>query len=174
MITKPEWTPARVCILGWSRSQRQYFRFEQEPESTSRSVQELIKIFKGPNFCNYACCCQTDWKSLRRVFWPVSSYITKVWQWLGVPSISPLMMVSKLCPMQNRPAVCKWQYSAGIPDPCRNYENVGLMMWAIPQDTWQKIMVSKTDYREVTVCRNDLYTVGVVTGFDDNVRSNVQ
>jgi len=34
-------------------------------------------------------------------------------------------------------------------------------------------MVNKTDYREVTVCRNDLYTVGLVTGFDD-VRSNVQ
>jgi len=35
-------------------------------------------------------------------------------------------------------------------------------------------MVNKTDYREVTVCRNDLYTVGLVTGFDDDVRSNVQ
>jgi len=41
------------------------------------------------------------------------------------------------------------------------------------QDTCQKIMVSKTDYREVTVCRNDLHTVGLVTGFDDDV-SNVQ
>jgi len=46
-------------------------------------------------------------------------------------------------------------------------------MWVITQDTWQKTMVNKTDYREVTVCRNDLYTVGLVTGFDD-VRSNVQ
>jgi len=36
---------------------------------------------------------------LRRIFWPVSSYITKVWHWVGVPSISPLMMVSKLWPM---------------------------------------------------------------------------
>jgi len=25
-------------------------------------------------------------------------------------------------------------------------------------------MVNKTDYREVTVCRNDLYTVGLVSG----------
>jgi len=32
-------------------------------------------------------------------------------------------------------------------------------------------MVNKTDYREVTVCRNVLYTVGLVTGFDDDVRS---
>jgi len=59
MITEPEWTPAGVCILGWSRSQ--YFRFEQEPESTLRSVQEPIKIFRRPNFCNDACCCQTEW-----------------------------------------------------------------------------------------------------------------
>jgi len=31
-------------------------------------------------------------------------------------------------------------------------------------------MVNKTDYREVTVCRNDLFTVpvGLVTGFDDD------
>jgi len=37
-------------------------------------------------------------------------------------------------------------------------------------------MVNKTYYREVTltVCRNDLYTVGLVTGFEDDVRSNVQ
>jgi len=35
-------------------------------------------------------------------------------------------------------------------------------------------MVNKTDYREVTVCRNDLYTAGLVTGFDDDVKSNVQ
>jgi len=32
------------------------------------------------------------------------------------------------------------------------------MMWAITQDTWQKTMVNKTYYREVTVCRNDLYS----------------
>ena len=57
----PEWTPARVCILGWSRSWSEYLRFEpeQEPESTLRSVQEPIKRFKGPNFCNDACC-QTE------------------------------------------------------------------------------------------------------------------
>jgi len=55
----PEWTPAGVCILGWSRSRSQYFRFE--PVSTLRSMQESIKIFKGPNFCNDACCCQTEW-----------------------------------------------------------------------------------------------------------------
>ena len=44
MIMEPEWTPAGVCILGWSRSRSQYFRFEpeQEPESTLRSVQEPI------------------------------------------------------------------------------------------------------------------------------------
>jgi len=35
-------------------------------------------------------------------------------------------------------------------------------------------MVNKTYYSEVTVCRNDQYTVGLVTGFDDDVRSNVQ
>jgi len=35
-------------------------------------------------------------------------------------------------------------------------------------------MLNKTDYRKVTVCQNDLYTVGLVTGFDDDVRSNVQ
>jgi len=28
---------------------------------------------------------------------------------------------------------------------------------------------NKIDYREVTVCRNDLYTVRLVTGFDDDV-----
>jgi len=47
----PEWTPAGVCILGWSgnrsRNHYQYFRFEpkQEPESTLRSVQEPINIW---------------------------------------------------------------------------------------------------------------------------------
>jgi len=58
----PEWTPVGVCILGWSRSRSQYFRFEpeQEPESTLRSVQEQNKNFKGPNFCNGACCCETE------------------------------------------------------------------------------------------------------------------
>jgi len=81
----PEWTPAGVCILGWSRSQ--YFRFE--PESTLRSAQEPIKIFKGPNFCNDGCCWQTEWNQLWRVFWPMSSYITEVWHRVGVPSISP-------------------------------------------------------------------------------------
>ena len=42
---------AGVCILGWSRSRSQYFRLEpeQEPESTLRSVQEPIKIFR-PKF----------------------------------------------------------------------------------------------------------------------------
>jgi len=35
-------------------------------------------------------------------------------------------------------------------------------------------MANKTDYREVTVYRNDLCTVGLVTGFDHDVRSNVQ
>jgi len=32
-------------------------------------------------------------------------------------------------------------------------------------------MLHKTDYKEETVCRNDLCTVGLVTGFDDDVRS---
>jgi len=45
-------------------------------------------------------------------FWPVSSFITKVWQWVGVPSILPLMMVPKLWPMQN--TACKWHCSSGI------------------------------------------------------------
>jgi len=38
----------------------------------------------------------------------------------------------------------------------------------------KKTMVNKTDCREVTVCRNDLYTVGLETRFHDDVRSNVQ
>ena len=50
----PEWTPAGVGILGWSRSRSQYFKFEPEqelePESTLKSVQDQNKIFKGPNF----------------------------------------------------------------------------------------------------------------------------
>jgi len=51
----PEWTPAGVGILGWSRSRSrsQYFKFEPEqelePESTLKSVQDQ-NIFKGPNF----------------------------------------------------------------------------------------------------------------------------
>jgi len=57
MIKEPEWAPAGVCILGRSRSQ--HFRFE--PESTLKFVQEQIKIFKEPNLCNDACCCQTEW-----------------------------------------------------------------------------------------------------------------
>jgi len=44
-----EWTLAGVCVLGWSGSRSQHFRFEPEsepePESTLRSVQELIKTF---------------------------------------------------------------------------------------------------------------------------------
>jgi len=39
------------CILGWSRSRSQYFSFKPEqegPESTLRSGQEPIKIFKEP------------------------------------------------------------------------------------------------------------------------------
>jgi len=35
-------------------------------------------------------------------------------------------------------------------------------------------MVNKTDYRELTVCRNDQLTVGLVTGCNDDVRSYVQ
>jgi len=47
---EPEWPLTGVWIFGRSRSQSQYFKFEleQEPESTLRSVQELIKYFKGP------------------------------------------------------------------------------------------------------------------------------
>jgi len=57
--------------------------------------------------------------------------------WVGVPSISPLMMVSKLWPMENRPAVQCISDNAvrEFWNPCRNYENVGLMMWATTQDT---------------------------------------
>jgi len=101
MITVPEWTPAGVYILGWSRGRSQYFRFE--PESTLRSVQEPIKNFKGLIFCNDTCW-QTEW--------PVSSYITEVWHWVGLPNISPLMMVWRLWPMQN--TVCKWRCRSGI------------------------------------------------------------
>jgi len=36
-----------------------------------------------------------------------------------------------------------------------------------------KTMANKTDYREVTVCRNDVYILGLVTGFDDDVRRNL-
>ena len=56
----PVWTAAGVCVLGWSWSQSRspYFRFEpeQDPESALRSVQEPVKIFKGPSFCNDDCC----------------------------------------------------------------------------------------------------------------------
>jgi len=41
-------------------------------------------------------------------------------------------------------------------NPWGNYKNVGLMEWATTQDTRQKTMVNKTDYKEVTVCQNDL------------------
>jgi len=51
-----------------------------------------------------------NWNYLRRVFWPVSSYVTNVWHWVGVPSISPLMMAS--WPMQN--TLRKWQCSSRI------------------------------------------------------------
>jgi len=34
---------------------------ESEPESSLKSVQAPINIFKGPNICNHACCCQTEW-----------------------------------------------------------------------------------------------------------------
>jgi len=58
-----EWTPAGIYILGWSRSRSQYFRLEPEPEpepgSILKYVQDPIKNFKGPDFCNGACCCQT-------------------------------------------------------------------------------------------------------------------
>jgi len=43
-----KWTPAEVWIFGGSRSRSQCFKFEHEPESTFRSVQEPIKYFKGP------------------------------------------------------------------------------------------------------------------------------
>jgi len=35
-------------------------------------------------------------------------------------------------------------------------------------------MANKIGHRKVNVCRNDLCTVGLVTGFDDDVRRNVQ
>jgi len=37
----------------------------------------------------------------------------------------------------------------------------------VGNNTRQITMVNKIDYREVTVRRNELYTVGLVTGFDD-------
>jgi len=89
----PEWTRAGVWILGRS----QYFRFEQgqEPESTSNSDQKPFKIFKGPtkNFLIMLVV------KRNRINWDVfsgSSYITKVLHWEGVPSISPLVMVSEI------------------------------------------------------------------------------
>jgi len=42
MITEPEWTPAGVWIFCRSGSRSQYV------PATLRSVQELIKYFKGP------------------------------------------------------------------------------------------------------------------------------
>jgi len=45
----PQWTPAGIWILVWNRSRSHCFRFEpQQEESKLRSVQEPIKIFKGP------------------------------------------------------------------------------------------------------------------------------
>jgi len=41
----------------------------------------------------------------------------------------------------------------------RIYENVGLMMYAKTQDTWQRTIVNKTDYREVTVYAEMTYTL---------------
>jgi len=52
---------------------------------------------------------------------------------LGIPSISPLMMVSEVN------AYAKYNVSDNavreFRNPCRNHENVGLMMWAKAQDT---------------------------------------
>jgi len=44
MITEPESTPARVCILGWSRSRSQYFRFEPEQEPVPSEISDLCEI----------------------------------------------------------------------------------------------------------------------------------
>jgi len=41
-------------------------------------------------------------------------------------------------------------------NPCSNHDNPGLMMWAKAQDTWQKTMVNKTNYKDVTVRQHDL------------------
>jgi len=38
-------------------------------------------------------------------------------------------------------------------NPCRNYDNVGLIMWAKTHDTSQKTMLNKTDFREVAVSK---------------------
>jgi len=43
---------------GVDSGRSQYFSFE--PESTLRSVEDPIKIFKGPNFGNDAGCCRIE------------------------------------------------------------------------------------------------------------------
>jgi len=40
-------------------------------------------------------------------------------------------------------------------NPYRYHENVGLMMWAKAQDTWQKTMVNKAVYKEVSRFQNN-------------------
>jgi len=63
--------------------------------------------------------------------------------------------------MQN--TVCQWQCYAvrEFRNPCRNYENAELMMWAKAQRQMTETMaddktINKAYYKEVTVCRNDL------------------
>jgi len=78
------------------------------------------------------------------------------------------MMVSKLWAMQNTVECESGNAVRKFQNPCRNYKNVGLnvalglMMWATTQDTRQKTMFNKTDYREVTVCRNDQQYINTV------------
>jgi len=54
-------------------------------------------------------------------------------------------------------------------NPCSSHENVGLIMRAKAQDT-KKTVVNKSDYKQVTVCRNDLQHSDRIW----RVRSNVQ
>jgi len=95
-----------VNILGSSRSRRrcrsQHYGLCR---SQSKFLRDLISV-------NVLVVVKENGIHFRRVFSPVSSYITKVWHWVGVPSISPLMMVSKLWPMQN--TVWKWQCGSEI------------------------------------------------------------
>ena len=94
-------------VQDWTRTEKFYSPLISVVQELNKFWWDLISaiVFVGV---------KQNGIKLRRIFLPVSSYITKVWHWEGVPSISPLMVVSKLLPMQNRPTVCKRQCSPGI------------------------------------------------------------
>ena len=76
-----EWTWWRHHRTFAAQTDYEYFRFEQEPESTSRSVQEPIKIFKGPHFYNF-------WDVFSDQCRHISQKCHTGWE-MGMPSISP-------------------------------------------------------------------------------------